>query len=350
MNQSQPLISIVLPVYNVERYITEAMDSILKQTVQDFEILVIDDCSTDNTIKIVESYNDNRVKVIKKEKNKGLIHSLNLGFSLAKGKYIARMDGDDINELERFEKQLHILETYPEIITCGSWIKYFGGHDTVIKHCEKHDAIVAQMLVKCPMSLGCCMLRTSAVRAFSFNNDKVHVEDYDFWSRIAWNGKLYNIQEVLYNYRSHESQVSSLYKDIQVEGDMEIQLFLFKKLEYDENKYTDTFLKKFLLKQEHIKVEALELFIDWQKKIVALNKKNRVFETKELKTILNQIKRSIIYNIYFTNGFKEIDKKWRTQALFKLPIKDFVYVAKMKIKEKTNFLFKQVLSKSFYDF
>ncbi|WP_281847507.1 glycosyltransferase family 2 protein [Olleya namhaensis] len=340
MINNTPLITVLLPVYNVEKYIEEAIQSVLDQTFEDFEILVIDDCSTDNTLEIVETINDDRIKIIKKEANKGLIDSLNLGFSLAKGKYIARMDGDDVNELTRFEKQFNVLESNPDLIACGSWIKYFGGHESIIKHCEKHDAIVAQMLVKCPMSLGCCMLRTSAVIKFSFNIAKIHVEDYDFWSRIAWEGKLYNVQEVLYHYRSHESQISSLFKDIQVKGDMGIQLFLFKKIEYDEKKYSDSFFKKFLLRQEHIKVEELELFINCFKEIEALNKKKRVFETRELKIILNQIKRSVIYKIYFTNSFNEIDKKWRTQALFKLPIKDFVYVTKIKIKEKIKFLFK----------
>ena len=328
MNQSQPLISIVLPVYNVERYITEAMDSVLKQTVQDFEILVIDDCSTDNTIKIVEAYKDNRIKITKKEKNRGLIDSLNIGFGLAKGKYIARMDGDDINELGRLEKQLHILETYPEIIACGSWIKYFGGYDTVIKHCEKHDAIVAQMLVKCPMSLGCCMLRTSAVRAFSFNNDKVHVEDYDFWSRIAWNGKLYNIQEVLYNYRSHDNQVSSLYNNIQREGDIEIKLSLFKKLNYNTEKYTDNFLIKVMFTKDYISVNEFRLFFKWIKTLISNNYKSNFFSDKYLKKTLQKIVRSVVYHIFFVGSRNNIDKKWRIKALFILPFTEKIYVFK----------------------
>ncbi|PKG51718.1 glycosyltransferase family 2 protein [Olleya sp. 1-3] len=334
MKSKQPLISVILPVYNVERYVKEAMDSILNQTVQDFEILVIDDCSTDNTLVVIEAIEDSRIKIIKKEANKGLIDSLNLGFSLAKGKYIARMDGDDINELTRFEKQFNVLESNHDVIACGSWIKYFGGHDKVVKHSEKHDAIVAQMLVKCPMSLGCCMLRTSAVLKFSFNADKVHVEDYDFWTKIAWEGKLYNLQEVLYHYRSHDAQVSHLYRNMQAQGDVLIQLFLFKKLKYDQGRFNAAFLTKFIQKKQEIKVEEFELFLEWLKTLTLLNEKSKVFEGKELDVVLNTIKITVINNIFFNNGFQGIDKKWRKKAFFKLEVLDFIYVFKRKISER----------------
>ncbi|OIQ22725.1 glycosyltransferase [Lacinutrix sp. MedPE-SW] len=339
MKPKQPLISVVLPVYNVERYIKEALDSVLKQTIQDFEILVIDDCSTDDTIKIVEAYNEDRIKIVRKEENKGLIHSLNLGFGFARGKYIARMDGDDINNLTRFEKQLQVLENQPQIIACGSWVQYFGSHNTIIKHRKNHDAIVAQMLIKCPMSLGCCMLRTTAVKSIMFNKDKIHVEDYDFWSRIAWSGKLYNIPEILYYYRSHENQVSTLYKKMQQQGDILIQLFLYKKIRYDESKFNDVMLSKFIQRKGSISIKELQLFISWQKKILSLNNKSEVFNSKELKNILHTTKRAVIYNIYFVNGFKGINKEWRLKALLKLPVEDFFYVTKKKIKERIKILF-----------
>lgn len=127
----QPLISVVLPVYNVEKYIGEAMDSILNQTIQDFEILIIDDCSTDNTILVAEAYNDNRIKIIRKERNLGLIHSLNLGFSIAKGKYIARMDGDDVSIPERFTAQVKFLEENGGIIVCGTTYSIIGSNQTI---------------------------------------------------------------------------------------------------------------------------------------------------------------------------------------------------------------------------
>ena len=100
---NNPLISVVLPVFNVEQYIEECIESILNQSYVFFELLIIDDCSTDNTLEILRSFKDNRINIIEKSNNKGLVDSLNLGLDLAKGKYIVRIDGDDINTLKRFE-------------------------------------------------------------------------------------------------------------------------------------------------------------------------------------------------------------------------------------------------------
>ena len=191
-----PLISVVLPVYNVAPYLKESLDSILNQTIQDFEIIFIDDCSTDNTIEIATSYHDSRIKILSKTENKGLIDSLNIGFKAANGKYIARMDGDDISDLKRFEKHLFILENNPEIKVCGSWLQAFGKDDKIIKHKENHEQILVNMMLHCSMSLGAVMLDRVWAEGECFNEEKKHVEDYDFWSRVIWKGKLYNIQEV----------------------------------------------------------------------------------------------------------------------------------------------------------
>ncbi|SFJ09178.1 glycosyltransferase family 2 protein [Olleya namhaensis] len=342
MITNTPLITVLLPVYNVEKYIEEAIQSVLDQTFEDFEILVIDDCSTDNTLEIIETITDDRIKIIKKEANKGLIDSLNLGFSLAKGKYIARMDGDDVNELTRFEKQFNVLESNPDVIACGSWIKFFGSNEKLIKHRETHSEIVAQMLVKCPMSLGCCMLRTSAVKNIGFEDDKLHVEDYDFWTRIAWDGRLYNIQEVLYHYRGHDNQVSNKYKELQVRGDFIIQLTLFKKLNYCTNKFKDDLLSKFLLKSDTIELEEFVLFLNWIKQLRVLNTKSKVFNTIELDSIMNSIKKRVVYQIFFTNDFAGVTKKWRKKAIFKLSKDDIIYVLKLKSKERLKIISKLV--------
>ena len=116
---SPPLISVILPVYNCAAFISDTMHSILNQTIQDFEIIVIDDCSTDNTVDVIQKFDDKRIFILLKKQNMGLIDSLNIGFKQANGKYIARMDGDDINHLERFEKQLNILQNNSDIKVCG---------------------------------------------------------------------------------------------------------------------------------------------------------------------------------------------------------------------------------------
>ena len=334
-----PLISVVLPVYNVENYIKECMDSILNQTFQDFEILVIDDCSTDNTINLIESYNDSRIIIKKKPVNKGLIDSLNIGFKLAKGKYIARMDGDDISNLNRFQKQKDILENNQNIDVCGCWFQEFGKREMVMKHKEKHEEIVAEMLLSCSMSMASVLINRKAIKDYNFDENKRHVEDYDFWSRVAWSVKFYNIQEVLYRYRIHESQVSTVYKAVQTQGDVLIKLFLFKKLNYSQEKFSDVLISKMLLLNESISITDFVLFNKWLKKMVLLNNKTLVYSKTEFEEVLERIKIRTIFLFYFSNKVKGVTKAWRLKALFRMPIKEVVFILKIKSREiiKTKF-------------
>lgn len=332
-NTNPPLISVVLPVYNVAQYIKEALDSLLNQTVQDFEILVIDDCSTDETLDVVKSISDERIRIIYKEANKGLIDSLNIGFAAAKGKYIARMDGDDISPPLRFEKQLNILEKHSEIKACGCWLEAFGKENKIIKHKEFHDEIVANLLLSCSMSLGSVMMEGNWAKKFRFDEAKKHVEDYDFWSRAAWSGKLYNIQEVLYHYRTHDTQVSTLHNQEQRKGDIAIKLFLFKKLQYNSLKFNDSFIEKMLLHKEYFSVEEFELYLNWLKNISELNLKSKIYKQSELRRIIDFYEKDIIFTIYFSSKLPKIDKKWRLRAVSKLSFKNFIFVLRFKSKE-----------------
>lgn len=333
MDKKKPLISVVMPVYNVALYIEESVTSILNQTITDFELLIIDDCSTDTTLTLLQNIKDERIKIITKQKNLGLIHSLNLGFELAKGKYIARMDGDDISVLDRFEKQLAVLEPNPNIILCGSWIKHFGISNSVIKFKESHEEILTQMLLYCSLSFCSAMLRRKELISFKFNTSHKHVEDYDFLSRIVWEGELYIIQEILYHYRIHHSQVSSIHNVIQKEGDIPVKLSLFKKLNYDETIYSDTLIAKMLLLNRSITVKELVLFLRWLQELMVLNSTVLIYPQKELKKVLYKIKMSVLFPLYFKNTSIGIDKQWRKKALFKLEMKDVFYILRIKFRE-----------------
>lgn len=328
-----PLISVVLPVYNVERYIEECLKSVLNQTIQDFEIIIIDDKSTDKTVSIIERINDNRIRLIKKKQNKGLIDSLNLGFSLAEGKYIARVDGDDINVLDRFEKQLSILEKSPEIKVCGCWLKTFGESEEIIKHKEFHDDIAANMLLHCSMSMGAVMFERQELGNYRFDMNKLHVEDYDFWSRTLWICKFYNIQEVLYYYRKHANQVSTIYNSIQVKSDIAIKLFLFKKIGYSTTKFPDDLITKMLLLDSYITINELSIFLNWINDLKRLNKEQNIFEHKYLVEVLKKMKEKTLNKLYFSNSIPGITKKWRLLVLFQLNFSDIKNVLSRKIIE-----------------
>jgi glycosyltransferase involved in cell wall biosynthesis len=335
MIQDIPLISVVLPVYNVQDYIEECVASILNQSVQDFEVVIIDDCSTDKTVEIIESFNDQRIQITKKEKNGGLIESLNIGFQLAKGKYIARVDGDDYNHPLRFEKQLSILMNNPSISACGCWMESLGSANFIIKHKEKHKEIQSRLLISNPMSLGSTMLFKGAFKNFQFNIEKIHVEDYDFWAQTAWSCEFYNIQEVLYFYRFHEEQVSTKYKKLQKKGDIDIKLELFHKLLYDVLKYPDSLLTKVMYSNIDCDLKEFKSFFDWCEVITTQNFKLNIFDKIEFERVTSEIRWKIIFNLYFTNTRLGANSKLRLDVFRLLNSLEKWTVFKMKFKERS---------------
>jgi glycosyltransferase involved in cell wall biosynthesis len=142
-----PYVTVLMPVYNTEMYLKEAIDSILNQTFRDFEFIVINDGSTDSTSDIIESYSDPRIIYLQNEKNLGVATSLNKGLSIAKGTYIARMDGDDVSRCDRLEKQVAFMDANPEIGVCGTWLETIGDRNEVWSPPRNHDQIIVGMLL-----------------------------------------------------------------------------------------------------------------------------------------------------------------------------------------------------------
>lgn len=338
MKGTPPLISVVLPVYNCGPYIEECLKSILDQTIQDFEIIVIDDCSSDDTIKKLKSFNDNRIQVHCKVENKGLIDSLNMGFALASGRYIARVDGDDINTLDRFEKQLKILQNNNRIKACGCWLQCFGASENIIKHPQAHSEIQAHLLLSNPMSLGATMLEREAFKDVTFDPDKKHAEDYDFWARTAWDVEFYNIQEPLYFYRIHTQQVSSQHKEIQLAVDAAIKLPLFEKLGYDEAVYPNDLIQKVLYSKLKVSVVEVVLIQEWFSQLKRENMELRVYSISTLDKVLKKIERQLLNQLYYTNDREGVDYAFRKQLVRHLPFsfKRELLVVKLKERFKLN--------------
>ncbi len=210
-NKAEPLVSVVLPVYNGDKYLAKAIDSILTQTFANFELIMIDDGSTDGTRDILRKYEkqDPRVRVIIRE-NRGLATTLNDSIDVARGAWIARMDADDIALPHRLKRQLEWLEkTGADIV--GSWVRRFGTLDKrIIKLLQTDDAIKMEMLFRSPFVHPTVMMRTTLVKKMRYDKAWEKAEDYDLWERAAEAGwKMTNVPEVLLLYRVHESQIST---------------------------------------------------------------------------------------------------------------------------------------------
>lgn len=207
-------VTVLMPVYNGEQYLREAIDSILGQTFSDFDLLIINDGSTDNSVKIVSSYKDPRIKLIHNTSNLGLIATLNKGLDLAQGRYIARMDCDDISMPERLSKQVSFLDAHPEIGICGTWIRTIGeSNGEVHRYPTEPDRIACELLFESSLAHPTVMMRTAFLKQNGlYFEEYLFAEDYRMWIRASRVGKLANIGEVLLHYRTSSASTSGANK------------------------------------------------------------------------------------------------------------------------------------------
>lgn len=211
-----------MPIYNSGLYLREALDSILQQTFTDFEVLLYNDGSTDNTREILDSYGDSRLRIVNSAENKGLIYWLNEGVANARGKYIARMDGDDICMLDRFEKQFRFMESNPEIGFCGTQLEVIGTGQKILRPTADNE-LRWWIFRGTPVAHPSVIMRTSVLRdnGLWYDPQAYLAEDYDLWWRMARFCKIGNIDEVLLQYRIHKDQESSSKSKLQFESYMQ---------------------------------------------------------------------------------------------------------------------------------
>lgn len=206
-----PIISVAMPVYNGEKYLVEAIDSILAQTFTNFEFIIIDDGSTDDSLRVLREYQkrDARIRLITRE-NRNLATTLNDIINLAQGRWIARMDQDDIAMPHRFKRQLEWLESTDADI-CGSWVQFFGTSDKrILKHAQADEAIKMELLFGATFAHPTVMMRACLVKKLQYDKKWEKCEDYDLWERAARAGwKMTNVPEVLLSYRQHDAQIST---------------------------------------------------------------------------------------------------------------------------------------------
>jgi glycosyltransferase involved in cell wall biosynthesis len=211
-----PLISVLMPVYNAEQYLSEAIESILNQTYSNFEFLIFNDGSQDSSREIIKKYRDRRIKLFDYEKNSGYVRHLNYGIKFSNGEFIARMDADDICYPERFEKQINYLNEHNECDICGSWFKTIGLYEKEIKYPVTHEEIQLELLSGCPMGHPTVILRKKFIAKNHLKYDENYCpsEDYELWSRMSFMTRMYNFPEILLNYRIHNVQTSLLRENI----------------------------------------------------------------------------------------------------------------------------------------
>lgn len=217
-----PKVSILLPTHQSGAHLRETLDSIKAQTYQDYELLAVDDASTDQTLEILQEYPDLRIRIIQ-GRNRGLADALNLGIKCAQGQYIARIDADDLMVPERLEKQVCFLDTHPKVIVCGGWQQYFGLSTFLHAPPASAEQCRANLLFRCDLCHSTLMLRTAALIDHNlFYNPAYAAEDFELWTRVLDVGDIANLPEILGYYREDGKSITTTKKEMLIRQNGEI--------------------------------------------------------------------------------------------------------------------------------
>jgi len=290
-----PIITVAMPCYNSEKYLSKAIESILEQTYCNFELLIIDDSSTDNTMKIVQEYanKDFRINVFNNEFEKGVSGAMNTAIDKARGKYFTRMDSDDISVLDRLEKQYKFLENNDEYGVCSvniSMIDKFGNVYNENVYPEQTIPSEWTFLWTNPIPNAPCMYRTSIIKEneIIFSNLKT-AEDYDFLRKIIDKTKVYMINESLYYYRYNENSIYNSNIKETFKNSLETSEKFYKKITQGKIPEYYKFLTYFYTEDdEPVFVEALELYDFLQKTAESFSKFYK-WNKKQIKNVETDI-------------------------------------------------------------
>lgn len=304
----RPTVTVLMPAYNAEKFIRDSIDSVLSQTYSDFELLIINDGSTDKTEEIILSYKDHRIVYVKNEVNLKLIKTLNKGIDLAKGKFIARIDSDDVINPDRIEKEIIFLENNKEIsvVSCFPYRISMSG-----KYLGKSNFFSVTRSLPCKyvsnfessICHGACLVKTEVIRTLRYNDspDYLHIEAFDLWNRMLhsdYHGAM--IPEYLYGYRENEESVCSNFADDQFKRHLKVMkhsLFTHLRLNVSDDSAL-CILKRFEYKNiDNIK-DAFDIldqsriiFIKNERKvdIADINEINNWCNRRKLQILLNSL-------------------------------------------------------------
>lgn len=207
-----PRVTVVIPVYNREKYVGEAIDSVLAQTFTDFELLVIDDGSTDQSRVVMQSYHDSRIRFIVNDTNEGIPKTRNKGIQLAQGEYLAFLDSDDWAYPQRFMKQVAFLDSHADYAAVGAWIVWMDEQSRSLRQVKRKpvssEEIAAERLFRQGIENSASMARTAVLREYGHQEEYDLSEDFDLWARIAAKHRLATLPEVLVRRRLHSGQIT----------------------------------------------------------------------------------------------------------------------------------------------
>ncbi len=322
-------VSVVMPAYNAEKYIAEAIESILNQTYTDFEFIIVNDGSKDKTKDIILSYDDSRIVYLENEVNQGIVVTLNKGIELAKGKYIARFDSDDIAYSTRLEKQVRYMDNHEEVCVLGTGITIFGENVETKKRnfATNPEKLKAELLLSSCVAHPTVIMRKDTLEKNNFRYDDCFAgaEDYHLWWRMAEVAKISTLGEPLHYYRIHENQITQQYteKDRKILEDILVMKMNVLDVELNEEE-KNVFLDYCCGNYKSFSEEKIKRFADILAIIIRKNSKKAYFKQKFLKEVCGL---AVTYVIDNANLDKEEGRKCYNYAVSKK-----IYPLIMRIK------------------
>ena len=217
-------VTVLMPTYNVAPWVDQAIQSVLNQTYNDFELLVVDDASTDDTLAHVKAINDPRIRIAAFPDNVGLADNLNRGLDLIDTEFVARMDGDDIAEPDWLETGIKVLDSHPEVGVCSFGFQFFGTKTSLVRFPEWHEDSKTQMLFGCTVIVPVLRRSVFVENNLHYSTSAFPAEDYMMWSDVYRVTQVYNVQRTLFHYRTHETQISTSKRQAQIEKSNAVRL------------------------------------------------------------------------------------------------------------------------------
>ncbi len=282
-----------MPVYNAERFVGNAIKSILNQTYKNLELIIIEDASTDNSLSQIQAFNDNRIQIIRNDRNRGIVYSRNKGLCMASGEFIGMFDADDIAYSNKFEEQITFLEQNKDYGMVGSWANFIDEDDQAIKGAWKLNSSPAKipsiMLFKNYFLQSAVLYRKDCIKSYSFKEGFDILEDYLIWLEIIKKHKAWNLQKPLVHYRIHQNGVTKRKRDEMIQKEKKVFRLQLQELDIDP---TDQDLNLHLLIKNNeaiTNIKTLKAIERWLLKIINQNERTGVYEHQLLiRVIVNR--------------------------------------------------------------
>jgi len=292
------LLSVIMSVYNEEKFVGDAVESILNQSYSNFEFIIIDDASTDRSVSIIEKYADARIRLIKNSKNQGLTKNLNKGIQLSKGKYILRMDADDIAFSNRFALQVKYMEEHLEVVLSGGFMKTFGDTNEVFRCATENDLMKINLMFNTVSFHPTFIIRRDSLEKnkIGYNENLRYAQDYYLIYELSKIGKIANIPEILIRYRVHSGQVSNEKKYEQKKCADFTRRCILEELDIKLSDEKMEYWTKFCLLDYHpITDSEREKLVEVKNRIINNNSVKEVYSPKILKEVLEQRMREYMH-------------------------------------------------------